>query len=257
MRIGVCTDPKYGSVLAQAGFDFVELNVQGHLKTLEDEAAFAPSLEQIRASALPSIAANSLVPGHLKITGPEVDLEALDRYVERASSRAAQAGVSTLVFGSGGARQVPEGFSRERAWEQLLAFGKVLGDRAAQHGLMFVVEPLNVAECNILNTVGECGRYVEAVDHPNVRLLVDAYHWLRDGDSYEAIVRYGPLLRHAHIATATSRLAPGLEPCDFSAFFRALREAGYAGPISIEAGWADLPAQAAEARRYLSDLIEA
>jgi sugar phosphate isomerase/epimerase len=86
--------------------------------------------------------------------------------------------------------------------------------------------------------------------------LVDAYHWSRDGDSYDDIVEYGPLLRHVHIATTDSRLPPGFEPCDFSAFFRALKLTQYDGPVSIEARWEDIETQAAEAYVHLERLVQ-
>jgi sugar phosphate isomerase/epimerase len=66
-------------------------------------------------------------------------------------------------------------------------------------------------------------------------------------ESVSDIVAAGPLLCHAHTATYQTRLAPGLEPCDFEPFFQALKEGGYDGRISIEGKWDDLPGQAARA----------
>jgi sugar phosphate isomerase/epimerase len=89
-----------------------------------------------------------------------------------------------------------------------------------------------------------------------VRLLVDSYHWSLDGDSYEDIVRYGDLLHHVHVATTDARVPPGFEPCPACAiFFEALGEAGYDGPISIEAQWDDIEQQAGAAYKHLRSLI--
>ena len=77
MKYGVCTDPEMAPALGDAGFEFIELHTQNHLKTQGDEAAFAPELDRIRASALPCEASNCFVPGSLKITGPNVDMDAL------------------------------------------------------------------------------------------------------------------------------------------------------------------------------------
>jgi sugar phosphate isomerase/epimerase len=255
MKLGVCADPKFAPALADAGFDFIELNVQNHLKTMEDEAAFAPELARIQASTIPAIAANCFVPGSLKITGPEVNMSALENYVTVACTRAEQAGLSTIVFGSGGARRIPEDFDRDVAWQQLVAFGKLCGPIAQQHQVTIVVEPLNQRECNVLTSVRESGDYVREVDHPNVKLLADAYHWGLDDHDVDAIISNGHVLRHIHIATTASRVPPGFEPCDFAPFFDALKQAGYDGPISIEAKWDDMTAQAKDALVQLKALI--
>jgi sugar phosphate isomerase/epimerase len=210
-------------------------------------------LTSIRQAAVPAIAANSFVPGELKITGPAVDLNALEAYASTAFERAARAGLQTIVFGSGGARRIPDGFDREAAWQQLVRFGECIGPLAAARRVTVVVEPLNRRECNVLNLIGECARYVREVDHPNVQLLVDAYHWAVEGDSEEDLVAALPIIRHAHIATYASRMAPGLEPCDFGPFFRALARGGYDGPISIEGRWSALEDDAAQALATLEE----
>ena len=127
MKLGVCADPKYGPALADVGFEFLELHVQNHLKTLEDEDAFLAERARIQGEPIPALAANCFVPGSLKITGPDVDMGKLEQYVEVALSRAERAGIETVVFGSGGARRIPEGTDRGEAWQQLVAFGKMVG----------------------------------------------------------------------------------------------------------------------------------
>jgi sugar phosphate isomerase/epimerase len=256
MELGVCADPQFGPVLAEAGFSFLELHVQKHLRTLDDDGAFRAELARIHGAPIPALVANCFVPGELKITGLHADMAKLEGYAKTALARAQRAGIRTIVFGSGGARRIPEGYERHKAWGQLVDWGKMLGPIAEAHQVTVVVEPLNRDECNVLTAVGEAGRYVREVDHPHFRLLVDAYHWLRESDSFEDIVHYGALLRHVHIATAASRLPPGFEPCDFAGFFRALKLSGYDGPISIEARWESLETQASEAYLYLQRMVQ-
>ncbi|TFG73278.1 MAG: sugar phosphate isomerase/epimerase [Anaerolineales bacterium] len=256
MKLGVCVGPDQTKVFAEAGFAFVELHVQNHLKTMEDDHAFAGALHTIQSSVLPCCVANCFVPGSLKITGDSADMDALESYVTTALARAHTAGIDTIVFGSGGARQIPEGFDRGKAWHQLVDFGKMVGPIALQNKVTVVVEPLNHKECNVLNSVGETASYVEAVHHPAVRLLVDAYHMGVDNDIYGDIVTYGHYLSHVHIATIKSRRPPGLEPCDFTAFFTALRQAQYTGRISVEAGWEDGASEASVVYKALLSLTE-
>ena len=235
MQYGVCGDPSLAAGAAQADFDYFEWSVGGLLKPRESGDAFRAALAAVRAAPLPCPVVNCFVPGDLKITGPAVDDAALRVYVIVASARAEEAGVDTIVFGSGGARRIPEGFDAGIAYEQIVSFCSMVAPIAHRHGVTVVVEPLNRAECNILTSVAECAGIVRAVAHPGVRLLVDAYHLMRDADPYADIVANGDLLSHVHIATTSHRLPPGVEPCDFAPFFTALASAGYNGRVSVEA----------------------
>lgn len=254
MKFGVCCAPGSAAAAAKAGFDFIEGAVGGFLKPREPQAAFQAALDEVRAAPLPCPVVNCFVPGDLKITGPAVNLPALRDYVTTVFERAEQAGVEVIVFGSGGARAIPDGFAREAAREQLVAFGSMLAPLARDHGVTVVVEPLNRKECNVLNSVGECAALVRDVAHPGLRLLVDAYHFLRDNDSLDDLAAHGGLLAHVHIATVANRLAPGVEPCDFGPFFRTLARTGYDGRISIEASLPDLERNLAAALPVLRQL---
>lgn len=235
MQFGVCGDLDMAAAAARASYDYAEWNVGALLKPRESLATFRASRAAVRADALPFPVANGFVPGDLKITGPAVDDAALKLFVTTAMERAEEAGVEVIVFGSGGARRIPDGFDPRSAHEQLVAFCRMVAPVAQTHGVTVVVEPLNRAECNVLTTVDECARLVREVAHPAIRLLVDAYHLMRDDDSCEDIVRHADLLAHVHIATEQNRRAPGAEPCDFARVFEALAKAQYTGRVSIEA----------------------
>lgn len=242
MNFGVCGAPECATAAAKAGYDYFEWSVQAFLQPRAEEAAFLKTLDVVRAAPLPSPVCNGFLPGDLKVTGPAVDKTALATYVTTACRRAAMAGVDTIVFGSGGARQVPEGFGRAEAAGQILTFLKMLAPIAADNGVLIVVEPLRYQECNILNTVAEGARMVHAAAADSIALLADGYHWACNEESEADIVAAGPRLRHMHIATRANRRAPGAEPCeDLPRFLRAVGRIGYTGRISIE-GRIDAPA---------------
>ena len=258
MKYGICAAPDHAiaAQLAQIGYDFLEINVQSHLKSTEDEMAFWPEFRRIHECKLRCLAANCLLPGSLKVTGPSVDRDAVARYLSVAFERARQTGVETMVFGSGGARRVPDGFDRKEAQTQLAEFCRMAGPIAQAAGVVMVVEPLNQAECNILTSVRECADLVRAANHPNVRLLVDAYHSMRENENPADITENASLLAHVHIATCEARRAPGIEECDFSPFFAALRKGGYDGRVSIECSWKDMPVEAAPALAIMKTYVK-
>jgi sugar phosphate isomerase/epimerase len=252
MQFGICGSLDITSKIKAAGFDYLEINIVSNLMGESPTEEFSPRLKQIRACGLPCLAGMIFVPSHLKITGLDVDFLRLTQYVQIVMARAQQIGMEVVVFGSGGARKIPEGFERGKAYEQLLNFGCMAAPLAEQHGVKIAVEPLNRSETNVLNSVSESLQYVKDVGHPAFRLLVDGFHWAKEDEPVEDIITAGPWLEHGHIATYVNRLAPGAEPCDFEPFLQALKTAGYDKRLSIEGGWSDLATQANDAREILA-----
>ncbi len=235
MQFGVCGGPGIAAAAAAAGMAYVEGSVQALLKPREARSAFLEAWSAFRATGLPCPVCNCFLPGDLKIVGPVVDLAAIEQYVATACARAQEAAVDTIVFGSGGARQIPEGFPRERAMAQLADFLRCAAVQASRHDVTIVIEPLRRVECNVLNTVDESAALVTEVASPAIRLLVDGYHWAHNGESPDVITRHVALFAHMHVATRPNRRPPGAEPCaDLATFLSAVRESGYQGRMSVE-----------------------
>ena len=233
MQFGVCGGPDLARIAKSAGYDYFEWSVGGLLHPREDESVFHAALEQARGAGLPCPALNVFIPADLKITGPEVNHAALEGFVATALRRANEAGVTLVVFGSGGAREIPAGFDRQRAWQQLVEFGRMAAATGEHCGVTIAVEPLSRGECNAINTVAEGASLVREVGRPGFRLLVDGYHWAKDGDAVAAILENAALLAHAHVATVDGRRPPNPGD-DCATFLAALKQAGYAGRVSIE-----------------------
>ena len=130
---------------------------------------FTPILAAYASATLPVRAFNVFLPGDLKITGPAVDWPAVQTYVDEALRRVHLIGAKTVVFGSGGARNVPEGFSFEEANEQLVRFLYIVASVAEVLGITVVIEPLNRLESNVINSVPAGVELAEAVDSPRFR----------------------------------------------------------------------------------------
>ncbi|MBC8143609.1 MAG: sugar phosphate isomerase/epimerase [Armatimonadetes bacterium] len=250
MRIGICASADKAQLIADAGADYIELSVRDMLVPEEGESTWATKRAEMLAMPLPVEAFNLFLPGDLKIVGDNADWERAARYVPVAFSRAAQVGASVIVFGSGGSRRVPEGYAREDATNNIADFLLLCASASAETGVALAIEPLNRAESNIINSVGEGAGYVTACNMPGVRLLADSYHMEKDNEPVSEATKHGALLVHAHTAD-TGRFAPATGTYDHAAFFTALRAGGYDGRVSIESTWRDLASEAAPAIAHL------
>lgn len=233
--------------LAEAGADYAEPSLSKTM-TLSD-ADFDAARRRVESSGIRVESMNWFVPPEVRLTGPEADGAKMRDYVARALARAEALGAKRIVFGSPGARNVPEGFPKEKALAQLRAFLATCGSEIADkgHGMVICVEPLNRGNSNIINTTAEGAAIVREVDHPKVRLMVDFYHWALEKESPDAIVSAGPLIEHMHISrTDEMRTYPGDPGEDprYRVFFDAARRIGYAQRISLEGNVKDLVTEA-------------
>ena len=239
-KFGICAGIANAAAVKAAGWDFVEENVQGLFKGLEEDAKYTGQ-ELVKACPLPVPAANCLVPGNMKITGPAADLAVLQKYMTAVLKRANQANCRTLVFGSGGARAVPEGWDHARATAQIVEFGKMIAPMAAAQNVTIVLEHLNRGECNIVTTLEEELAIVKQVNHPNFQALLDTYHLWLDNLPLNSILPLLPYLKHVHMADRDARVAPGESgTADYRPVFAILKKGGYNGLLSVEAiGFSD------------------
>lgn len=253
MKLGICTAPETAASLNGFRFHYVEANVQSFLVPEKPEADFEANLA--KTGGLAVRAANCFLPGDLKVTGPKVDETRLVAWAESAFRRAKRTGIRSIVFGSGGARGLPEGFSPDEGRAQFLQALRLVAPAAEANGVTVVLEPLNTGECNFINTVAEGAGYIREVGHPNIRLLADFFHMLRDGEGPEILLETGDLLAHVHLAEKEKRTAPGVAGDDFRPFLYNLAKTGYSGDLSIECGWGDLAAEHAAAYEALEKQV--
>lgn len=253
IRLGVCAAHENAGLLKALGYDYIELAL-GSVAALSEED-FQTLCSVLNEADLPCEALNCMLPGEIPVVGPAVNWEKVDGYLAHAYARAARLGAKVLVFGSGGSRQVPEGFDRAAAWRQLREFLVLANRHAAVNGLKIAIEPLRRAECNILNTVSEAVELDALVDLPQIGALGDTYHMGVQGEALDALQEAGALLFHVHVSEPENRFYP--KPGDggnYAKLFWTLHAAGYQGRVSIEGSAEDLPADAKTAFALLDSL---
>lgn len=252
--IGMCINPDKVAELAP-GYDYLELTVSGTLNPLEDDVTMAPSVLPLRNLQPPVQAFNVFVASSVRVTGPEVDLDRVRTYVDRAVRRAQSVGGKVIVFGSGGARNIPEGFDREKAWAQLVQFCNICADYLQGTGVTLAIEPLNHNESNVVNTYLEGVRLAKDTNRPNeVKVLADIYHFMVDSEPLDNILQAPEWLAHVHLADS-GRRNPGSGSYPLQRWFDILREVDYQGMASVECRWGDDFAQeSAESLAFLRPL---
>lgn len=118
VRIGCCVPINQIQEAARAGFDYNAPSAAVIAELTPEQ--FERAKQDLLASPLSWEAFNGFIRRkELMMVGPAVDMAALKEYADRTLDRCQQLGGKIVVWGSAGSRNVPEGFSRERAWAQI------------------------------------------------------------------------------------------------------------------------------------------
>lgn len=239
--IGVCRGPGAAAAAKAAGAGYLEISCAGELRPHEGE--IGDRLERLMSLPIPPKCANGFLPGSFQATGPAADHDQILAYCKVAFDRARAVGMTTITFGSSGARSVPQGFDMADADLQFTSLLARMAPLAADQGVTVCVENLRHQETNYINRVDHAARIVGAIDHPNIRITADIYHMLVEGEGPDSIRAAGDLIGHLHIAEKEGRRAPGTSGEDFTPYLRALADIEYGGLLSIECGWRDFDAE--------------
>ncbi len=263
MKIGVCIGTSLAkvSVSKAAGYDFIETSV-GSVASLS-QADFDAFYEETVKCGIPCEAANCFVPGHIKLVGDARDDKQVAEYLTGVFPRLKKLGIKTVVFGSSGARRIPEGMSLEQGRAEIVEFLKNdVAPLAEKYDILIAIEPLRPTECNAINTVAEGLEIAKAVDSPYIKLLADVAHMYAQNESLESLYDYEGWLIHAH----TSNPAPD-ESLDHKRIFPApedtFKQESFIEPLkaigtarcSIEAGEIDFTVDAPRAFDVLKPLV--
>jgi sugar phosphate isomerase/epimerase len=250
MRFGICAPFSRAAHLQEFPFDYLEEVVQRFLVPEQPDSSFEEQLRAARSLPVPIEAANGLLPADLKLVATPtqaVDTHRLERYMRVTLRRAEQAGIRTIVFGSGNARACPPGVDRASAHQQIGEHLATWSGWSQEHGIDLVLEPLCYEETNTLNTVSEAGALVSRLAASGAKLLIDTYHMACNGEDPATLLPFVGLIRHVHVAEKQQRAAPGRYGEDFRPYFKLLHQGGYDRCISIECHWQDIDQEVAPA----------
>jgi sugar phosphate isomerase/epimerase len=218
--------------LAGAGFDAVEISLR------QAEELDANWLEK-RLTEL-ELCVSAFATGRmcledslcLSSTNPDIPMQVTERLVELIKL-AAHFNASVII---GGVRGKLSSEIVKKAQQRTVAINTIRRcARVAQDsGVTLLLEPINRGETNFINTSLDGLAFIKEIDHPSVRLLLDAYHMTLEGEDPCAAIRHASdRLGYIHFAD-TDRLPPGQGQIDFAAIMTTLADIGYSGFITAE-----------------------
>lgn len=223
--------------LAASGYDYAELPLSETVSLSKTD--FSKLCNSISETGISCECCNNFFPSNVRLTGPDVSFPLVTAYCEHALDIAATLGAKIVVFGSGGAKNIPKGFDHNSAYDQIVRLLQFTGELASSRGITICIEPLRKIECNLINTFEEGCKLSADVGSENVKVLVDLYHMSSESESSSVLLKHGAeFLRHVHVGTPETRGFPTLaipkaeQSIDF---FNALKAIGYNNRVSVEA----------------------
>lgn len=268
MKFGCCTNilprqqgsvgEEYLPILAELGYDYVELPLDAVTGVLTDSQR--KDLRKIVADTLPVNACNNFFISDIKLCGPDrTPTEVISDYIKRALFNAAALGARIAVFGSPWSKACPEGFPKSEAFKQLIDTCHIIGEEASKCGITVAIEPNNTLETNMINTYRDVLSLVNAVGHPHIQGMQDYFHLKQEKDTVDDMINGADHLVHTHFARYEGRRYPKSadEDAYYPVFFKALRDIGYNGGMTIEAYVDDRDAfrqDAADTLRFFKEM---
>ncbi|WP_339734174.1 sugar phosphate isomerase/epimerase family protein [uncultured Gimesia sp.] len=171
---------------------------------------------------------------HLTTSDVAVRQKTADYLVE-LGDLCADLGGDLMVFGSPFQRNIEAGMSRTQAYENAAEVFRNCLPAIAERGVRICMEPLTTKETDFVNTCSEAIELIDMVGADNFVLHQDVKAML--GAETESI----PDLIHKHAAQTghfhvndLNLLGPGMGDTDYHPIFKALKESGYQGWISVE-----------------------
>ncbi|MFJ5859935.1 TIM barrel protein [Pseudarthrobacter sp. NPDC092439] len=238
MRLAVCAEMVYG-----------ELSLIDRVNRIHEQG-FDVELWDTRGRDIAALAATgarfSSMSGYFG--GSLTDSASADEVVASAEKLipvALELGVERMVvhpaeLGEGGRAVNPVHRSTGGMWLTGLRTLERLAELGARHGVTFALENLNtiVDHPGIpLARAKDTMALVEAVNHPNVRMMLDLYHaQIGEGNLIQLVGTALPFVGEIQVADVPGRFEPGTGEINYRAVADALRAAGYNGVVGLEAG---------------------
>ncbi len=257
IRFAACCDPTRAALVHSLGGSAIEPPFVICARQTDEE--HQKDHDTLLSSPLRAYSMNSMLPGDFVLYGTEAQTAAVCDFARRGMARAAKMGVKSVCMGSGAARSVPEGMTREEAADRLAALMARFCAIADEYEMRVSIEPLRAFETNFIHTMDDAYDIIRRIPEcKNLGINPDMYHMLEGGEPFSNLIKYRDYVSNVHIAEPFTRAYPRPGNAKAEAlyldFLRALRDADYQGIVSIEALTQDFVSDVKVALPYLQSL---
>lgn len=155
-------------------------------------------------------------------------------HLARLLEAAGSLGGGPMVLGSPRQRKTLPGQTREETMDLLAKTLGELGPIAQGCRCRILLEQLSPDQTDVVNTLEEAAALVDRIGSPGVASMFDFHNAQSEKEGWDALIkRYYPYFGHVHVNEVDGR-APGTGSSDYRPAFRALKDKGYSGWVSME-----------------------
>ena len=171
----------------------------------------------------------------MSISSPDkLQREAAIQRLKILLNAAGELGGGFLVLGSPKQRGSSAGQSSSDAAERFKRSLCSLADYAVNCNSSILIEALDHSQCDVINTMAQAQELVSAISSPGITGMFDFHNCGDETESWDVLIRkYKALIKYVHINEWDGG-PPGSGSSDYAPAFKALREIGYRGWISME-----------------------
>jgi sugar phosphate isomerase/epimerase len=171
----------------------------------------------------------------LQLTSPDQSVrDHTAQYLVELARCTRDLGGDLMVFGSPMQRRIPAGATREQATDYAVDTFKRALPGIVDSGVKLCLEPLAPAEADFIQSCAEATAILDRIHHPSFVLHLDVKAMSSEGTPVPDLIRrHAARTGHFH-ANDPNKRGPGFGDTDFVPIFRALKESGYQGWVSVE-----------------------
>lgn len=155
-------------------------------------------------------------------------------YVKGSIDMAVQTGCKTLIVvpSAVGANAPDENY--QISWKTSQQSLKEAAEYAESRGVYLALEAINRFETYLVNNISTSRRFVEEVNHPNLKMMADLFHMnIEERNIADALNEAAPYLIHMHLADNT-REPIGMGQIELQTVFKTLNKIHYEHFLTME-----------------------